>query len=444
MQIRISEHFTYKKLFRFVSPSIVMMFFTVIYGMVNGLAVSNIVGKTSFAAINLIIPLASVLTVFGFMFGSGGAALIAKALGENQKKEADGLFSATVIITVICGFVLAIVGQIVLPIAAELMGAEGELLEQGLIYGRTAIFFLPASMLQYMNQYILPTAEKSKLGMKFTIAGGLSNALFVVLFVWMFDLGVMGAALANGVSQVIGGIVPLSYFLSKRNDSILHFTKPLFRVKDFIQMCINGSSELVTNLSLYLVGILFNFQLMNYLGENGVAAFGVVMYINMIFISIFNGYSIGVSPLVGYNYGARNHGELKNLFKRSIKIIIVLQVILTVLAILTAEPLSMLFVGYDAELLELTTYAFRMYAVSFLFMGMSIFGSAFFTALNNGKISALISFLRTLLFQSVVVMFLPMLLGINGIWLSVTVSEILAVIVTISCFAIKKKEYQYI
>ena len=444
MKIQLSDHFTYRKLFKFVAPSVVMMFFTVIYGLVNGLAVSNLVGKTAFAAINLIIPFSSIMAAFGFLFGSGGAALIAKALGEGNTKRADGLFTFMLITTVISGFVLSLLGQLFLPFAAQAMGAEGDLLDKGLVYGRMSLLFIPALMLQYFNQYMFPTAEKSKLGMYFTVIGGLSNILFVILFVGILDMCVLGAGLANGVSQTIGGICPLFYFFSKRNDSALHITKPIFNLKDFLQTCVNGSSELVINLSIYIIGILFNYQLLRLNGENGVAAFGVIMYINMIFISFFNGYSIGSSPIVAYNNGAGNHEELKNLLKMSLRIVLCLQAAMTISAVLLARPLSMLFVSYDKELLDFTTRAFQLYSISFLFMGINIYGSAFFTALNNGTISALISFLRTLVFQSAAVLLLPLVLDANGIWLSVTVAEILALFVTVICIIRNRNKYNYV
>lgn len=442
--IQLSDHFSYGKLLRFVYPSVMMMFFTSIYGLAAGLCVSNFAGKTAFAAINFIIPITSVLGVFGYMFGSGTSALIAKALGEQNKEKANQLFSSIYLIAIILGIALAVLGQFILPFTSRMLGAEGEMLTEGIKFSRVTLMFIPAVILQYVNQYMFPTAEKSKVGMTFTIVSGVTNIVMVFVLVVIFRLGVVGAALANGIGQCLGGIVPLIYFFSKKNDGLLHFTKPKISLKEFGQVCVNGSSEFVSNLSVYLIGILFNYQLMRFIGEDGVAIFGVIMYINMIFISIFNGYSIGISPSVGYHNGAKNCSELKNLLKKSLIIVGVLGVILLGLAILTARPLSYIYVGYDKQLLDMTTIAFRLYATSFLIMGFNIFGSAFFTALNNGAISAMIAFLRTLLFQSFAVMVLPIFFDETGIWLSVFVAEILSAIVTAICLIINRKKYNYL
>lgn len=442
-KIQLSDHFTYRRLFRFTFPSICMMFFTSVYGLVAGLCISNFAGKTAFAAINFIIPITSVLAVFGYMFGSGTSALIAKALGEQKKEKANQLFSAIYLIAIVLGIVLAVLGQIMLPFAARMLGAEGEMLTEGIKFARITLIFIPAVLLQFANQYMFPTAEKSKVGMIFTIIAGVTNIVMVIILVVVFRLGVVGAALANGIGQCLGGIVPLIYFLSKKNNGLLHFTKPKMSLKEFGQVCVNGSSEFVSNLSVYLIGILFNYQLMRFIGEDGVAIFGVIMYINMIFISVFNGYSIGLSPSVGYHNGAGNYSELKNLLKKSLIIVSVFGVILFGMAILTARPLSYIYVGYDEQLLDMTTIAFRLYATSFLIMGFNIFGSAFFTALNNGVISAMIAFLRTLVFQSLAVMILPIMFEENGIWLSVFVAEILSAIVTAMCIILNRKKYHY-
>ena len=443
MKIQLSEHFTYSKLFKFVIPSIIMMIFTSVYGVIDGLFVSNFVGKTSFAAVNLIMPFPMILGSVGFMFGTGGSAVVAKTLGEGDKTKANKFFSLFVYATIISGVVFSAVGLIFAPQIAKMMGAEGYMLEECIKYGNILLIALPFFMLQNVFQSFFSTAQKPTLGLIITVCAGLTNILLDYIFIVIFNAGVTGAAVATALSQVVGGVVPVVYFIMK-NNSLLRLCKTYFDWRTLLKACLNGSSELMTNLSLSLVNMLYNIQLMSIAGENGVAAYGVIMYVNFIFIAIFLGYSIGCAPLIGYNYGSQNISELKNLFRKSIFIISGTSVILTAAAVLLSSPLSMLFVGYDKELYEMTNHGFIIYSLSFIFCGMNIFGSAFFTALNNGIVSAVISFLRTLLFQIVVVLTLPLILGLNGIWLSVVVAEMLALIVTIIFFIIKRKQYKYI
>lgn len=442
MRIQLSDHFTYKKLLRFVLPSIVMMVFTSIYSVVDGLFVSNFVGKTAFAAVNLIMPFLMGLGTIGFMIGTGGGALVSKTLGEGNKEKANRLFSMLISITVIAGIVLTIFGLLLLRPVAQAMGAAGQLLEDCVTYGRIMLSFQTAFMLQCVFQSLFATAEKPKLGLIFTVAAGLTNIVLDTVFIIVLQWGIAGAAIATVISQLIGGVIPIFYF-AKRNSSLLHFTRPAFHTGEILKVCTNGSSELMINLSTSLVSVLYNLQLIKWAGENGIAAYGVIMYVNFIFIAIFIGYSIGSAPIIGYHYGAENDSELKNLFRKSLILMGIVGTALTLLAEVMAVPLSMLFVGYDAQLFDMTAYALRLYSTSFLMMGFNIFGSAFFTALNNGVISASISFIRTLLFQAAAVLILPVLLGINGIWLAVTVSEVLALMVTIFFFIRKKKQYHY-
>ncbi len=441
--ISLSSHFTYGKLLRFTMPSIVMMFLTYIYGVVNGLLISNYGGEVALVAINLFMPVLGVFSVFGFLIGSGGAALIALALGRNDREKADSLFTTVIVIALAGGLLLAAAGLFITPRAAKFLGAEGEVLKQGLKYSVITLLFTPAVILQYVNQYMFPTAEKANLGMRFTIAAGVSNVLFSILFIVVLRWGIAGAALANGIGQVIGGLLPLVYFFSKKNDSLLHISKPEFIAREFGQMCVNGSSELVTNLSMYLIGILYNYQLMKYMGDAGVAIFGVIMSINMLFVAVFIGYSIGISPAVGFNLGAGNTEELKNLLNKSLKLIAVFGVLVTALSIASAKPLAWLYVGYNRSLCEQTTRAFRIYSTAFLVMGFNVFGSAFFTALNNGKISAAISFSRTLLFQSLAVLVLPLFFGETGIWTSALASEIMSLGLTAFFLVTQNRNYHY-
>lgn len=442
MNIQLSEHFNYKKLLRFTLPSIVMMIFTSIYSVVDGFFVSNFVGKTPFAAVNFIMPFLMVLGAFGFMFGTGGSALISKTMGEGDNERAKHIFSLLIYVSIGCGVVIAVLGIIFIRPVATLLGAEGEMLDNCVLYGRIILAALPAFMLQYEFQSLFVTAEKPQLGLAVTVAAGVTNMVLDALLVAVFSLGLVGAAAATALSQCVGGLVPLVYFGCK-NSSALRLTRTEFDGKALLRTCTNGVSELLSNISMSVVGILFNMQLIKYSGENGVAAYGVLMYVNFIFLAIFIGYSVGTAPLIGYNYGSGNHEELKNLLKRSLWIIGITSVAMVIGGRLLARPLAAMYVGYDIELFELTLRGFTIYSLSFLFSGMAIFGSSFFTALNNGLISALISFLRTIVFEVSGVLIIPIILGIDGIWVSIVVANGLAAVVTVLFMLANRKKYHY-
>lgn len=442
MQIQLSEHFTYKKLLRFVLPSIVMMIFTSIYGVVDGLFVSNYVGKTAFAAVNLIMPFLMAISALGFMIGTGGSAIVAKTLGEGKKKQANEYFSMLVYLTLIGGIVLSALGILFSPRIARGLGADGALLTNCVLYARITLLSMPAFMLQNVFQSFFVTAEKPKLGLGVIVIAGVTNMVLDFLLVGVFQIGLAGAAFATVTSECIGGLFPILYF-ARKNSSLLKLGRTHFNGKIFLCACGNGSSELMTNLSSSIVNSLYNIQLMNLAGENGVAAFGTIMYVNFIFIAIFLGYSIGSAPLVSYHYGASNHDELKNLFQKSLRLIGIWGLMLFILAQLIARPLAAIFVGYDADLFSMTQNGFRIYCIAYLINGFNIYGSSFFTALNNGLISAAISFLRTLVFQLAAVLLLPLLLGINGIWSAVAVAELLTLGLTVTFFVRSRKKYHY-
>ena len=442
MKIQLSDHFTYKRLLRFVLPSIVMMVFTSVYGVVDGLFVSNYTGKTPFAAVNLIMPVIMIMGTVGLMIGTGGSAIVSKTLGEGKKEKASEYFSMLVYTSIILGVLFTIAGLLLLRPIAIAIGAEGEILENCIVYGRILIIATVPFILQYMFQSFFVTAEKPTLGLIVTIAAGVTNIILDWLLVGVFKYGIEGAAAATAMSQIIGGILPLFYFAFK-NKSLLRLTKAKFYGKIFLKACTNGSSELMTNISTSLVNMLYNTQLLKMVGENGVAAYGVIMYVQYVFTAIYFGYSIGSAPIFGYNYGAENHKELKALLKKNLIITGTSGVILTAAAILLASPLSKIFVGYDQELFELTCNGFKLFSISFLISGFNIFASSFFTALGNGLVSAAISFSRTLLFQVAAVMLLPMILGINGIWLAIVAAEAMAIIVTSIFLITNKKKYKY-
>jgi len=443
MKIQLSEHFTYQKLLKFTAPSIAMMIFTSIYGVVDGFFVSNYVGKTSFAAVNFIMPFLQILGTAGFMLGTGGSALVAKTMGEGDKEKAKRLFSLFVYVTFLCGIVIGAVGIFCIRPIASLLGAEGEMLRGCMDYGRCILVALPFFMLQFEFQSFFVTAEKPQLGFFMTVASGVMNMILDALFMAVFECGLIGAAAATAISQMAGGVLAMVYFF-RPNTSLLRLTKTEFDGRALLKASVNGSSELMTGISMSLVSMLYNMQLIKYAGEGGVAAYGVLMYVGMIFFSAFIGYSVGTAPVISFHYGAGNHGELKNLLKKSSVIIGVFSVGMLVLSELLAWPLSAVFVGYDEELMELTLRGFQIFSFSFLLAGVPIFGSSFFTALNNGLISAFISFLRTLVCQIAAVLIFPVFLGIDGIWISIVAAEFMAVLITVFFVFRMKEKYHYL
>lgn len=444
MRIQLSDHFSYGKLIKFTLPSIAMMIFTSIYGIVDGFFVSNFTGKTPFAAVNLIMPVLMILGTVGFMFGTGGTAIVAKTYGEGDREKANSYFSLFVYLAFGLGVLLAVAGILFTRPIASFLGATGELLENCVVYARIILLALPCYVLQVMFQSFFVAAEKPNLGLTVTISSGVTNmvldAVLVILLPQQHKLA--GAAAATAMSQVVGGVVPLFYFFRK-NDSILRLGKTRYDGRAVMKACVNGSSEFMSNISMSLVGILYNGQLMKYAGENGVAAYGVMMYVSMIFSAAFVGYSIGTAPIIGYHDGARNYTELHGLLRKSLTMIGIFGVGMVVSGELLATPLSKLFVGYDKELMDMTVSGFRIFALSFAFMGFAIFASGFFTALNDGVTSAIISFLRTLVFQCAAVIILPMLWGIDGVWISIIVAEVMAVVLSAIFLVAKRKKYHY-
>ena len=456
MQIQLSDHFTYRRLLRFVFPSVMMMIFVSIAEIVDGYFVSNFAGKTPFAALNLIWPYFGIMGTVGFMFGTGGSALISKTLGEGDEERARRYFSLIVYTAIAAGVILMVIGIATTPAVARLLGAEGEMLTGAVEYGRILMISLPAFILAYLFQSLFVTAEKPKTGLAVMAVSVCTNIALDVVFIAVLGLGLAGAAGATVIAEFVGGITPLVYFIRRKGNSRtaagrkrqaraikLYLTKTKFEPKVLGRTCYNGLSELAANVSVSVVSMLYNVQLLKLVGENGVAAYGVLMYISVIFSAVFMGYSVGSAPIIGYHYGARNTAELHSMFGKSLKIVAVSGVCMAVFGIVCARPLALIFVSYDAELLELTIRAIRFYAVSYLLCGFNIFASSFFTALSNGAVSATISVLRTFVFQVLCVLLLPVLFGIDGIWLALTAAELLALIVSIFFFARMRGKYQY-
>lgn len=441
--IQLLEHFTYKKLIRFTIPTVAMMIFTSVYGVVDGLFVSNVAGSESFAGVNLIMPALMMLGSVGFMIGTGGSALVSKTIGEGNKKLANRYFSMLIYFLLIVGIVLSILGNAFIRQISELLGAKGEMVDICSTYGRTLLCSLPFFMLQNCFQSFLVVAEKPAMGLCVSVIAGLSNMVLDFLFIYVFRLGVFGAALATAISEFVGAAIPLIFFIRK-NNSPLKLIKTKLELKPILRTCSNGSSEMVTNISMSLVNMLYNLQLVKFAGYDGVVAYGIIMYVGFIFSGTYLGYCVGVAPIVGYHYGAANTAELKNLFKKSLFLLSSAAVVLTSCAELLSSVLAGIFVGYNQDLHNMTTNAIQLFALSYIISGINIFASAFFTALNNGLVSAVISFMRTLVFQIAFIFILPELLGLNGIWLAVVGAEICSLIVSVSFFVANRKKYKYI
>lgn len=444
MKIVLSDHFTYKKLLRFVFPAVIMMIFTSVYGVVDGVFISNFVGDAAFAAVNLIIPVLMLFASVGFMIGTGGSALISKTLGEGDEKKARGIFSMLIYATIALGLILSVVGIFTLRDVAVFLRADREgILHECEVYGFINMLGLTFFMLQNVFQSFFPLAEKPKLGLAVIVCAGLTNAALDAVFIAGCGLGLVGAALATISGQAVGGLVPVFYFIFNKKIA-LRLGRPYMSLKSFIRSCANGASEMMTNISLSLVNILYNYRLMEFAGKNGVSAYGVLMYVNFIFVAAFIGYSMGVAPIIGYNYGAKNGEELKNVLRKSLVVIAATSAAMFTLAASLHYPLSHIFVGYNADLFAMTRRGFLICSPIFLIMGFNIFGSAFFTALNNGLVSAVISFMRTLFFQVVCIMLLPLLWGLDGVWASNVFAEIAALAVTATLFFCLGKRYGYL
>ena len=442
MKIQLSDHFTYKMLLRFVLPSIIMMVFTSIYGVVDGLFVSNFVGKTPFAAVNLVMPFIMIFGGIGFMFGTGGSALVAKTMGEGDKHRANQYFTMMIVVTLICGVIISTVGVSYMEPISIFLGADEEMLADCVLYGRIVLAFNTAFMLQNVFQSFLIAAEKPKLGLWITVAAGVTNMALDALFMAVFRWGVAGAAIATGISQVVGGVLPLVYFL-RPNSSLLRMTRTKLELRPILQASGNGASELVSNVTASVVGMLYNFQLLRLAGQNGVAAYGVLMYVEFIFAAVFIGYAIGCAPIISYHFGAGNHSELKNLLKKSVLLMGAGGLAMVGIAQALAIPMARLFVGYDDVLCQMTVHAFRISTVAFALVGFNIFNSSFFTALNDGAVSAIISFLRTFVFKLSAVLLLPVIWKLDGIWWAGVAAEICAFGLGLAFLLGKRKKYHY-
>lgn len=444
MSIQLSDHFTYRKLLKFTLPSIAMMIFTSVYGVVDGFFVSNFAGDVPFKAVNLIMPFLMIFGTVGFIFGTGGTAIVANILGEGDREKANRYFSLFVYVTFALGLIFAALGIVFIRPVAILLGAKGELLENCILYGRIILLALPFLVLQFLFQSFFVAAEKPRMGLFVIVAAGITNMVLDALLVTTLpqEYRLIGAAIATAMSQFVGGFVPLIYF-TRKNTSLFRLGKTKFELRAIAKACVNGSSEFMSNISMSVVGMLYNIQLLKYAGEDGIAAYGVMMYVSFIFAAVFIGYTIGTAPVISYHHGAGNHKEVRGILRKTLVILGIGGISMIGIAQLLARPLAMIFVSYSEVLMDMTVSGFRIFALSFLFMGFAIFGSGFFTALNDGLTSALISFLRTLVFQVAAVLFLPLVWDINGVWIASVVAEIMAVVFSFVFMLTKRKKFHY-
>ena len=442
-KIQLSDHFTYGKLLRFTLPSIVMMVFTSIYSVVDGFFISNFAGKTAFAALNLIWPFLMILGGMGFMIGTGGTALVSRYLGAGQEERARRYFSMLVEFTAVLGLILTAIGLIFMEPIARFLGATEEMIPDCVLYGRIVIAFNVAFMFQNVFQSFLVAAEKPRLGLVATVSAGVTNMVLDALLVGVFRWGLAGAALATGLSQTVGAVIPMAFFLNRENGSALHFCFTPMEANPLLQACGNGASELMSNISGSIAAMVYNFQLLKFLGEDGVSAYGVIMYVGFIFVAIFVGYSIGSAPIISFHFGAENREELKNMFRKSYLLMAVWGIAMALAAYLLAGPLAKLFVGYDRQLCELTVHAMRLHCLAFLFTGANIFTSSLFTALNDGTVSAAVSFARSMVLQIATVLLLPGLMGPDGLWLAALATDTCALVIDICVLGGNRKKYGY-
>ena len=430
MDVSLSGHYGYRRLLWASAPSVAMMLVSSVYGIVDGLFVSNFAGKSGFAAVNLMYPPMMILGALGLMVGSGGAALVGKIQGEGYPQKADRVFTMLLRFLASVGVAVGVLFAVFCPLIARWLGADEGMMDECVVYGRISMVGMPFFMLQQAMQSFYMAAERPQLGTWVSVACGIVNVALDALFVWILGWGVAGAAWATVLAQVVGGGFPMIYFGSKRlNRGSLHLRRNSKTIWPYVgKACTNGLSEYVSGISLSIVSMCYNLQLMHHIGEDGVAAYGVVMYLTFVIAAFFIGYNITLTPIIGYHYGARDVDEQRSLLRKSLVIIGVTGLLLTAVAELLSGPAARFFVGYDEGLLALTTKAIRIYMLCFLICGWSMFASALFTGLQNGVVSAVAAFMRSLVFEMAAVWLLPVFFGIDGIWWAVNVSEVLTLL----------------
>lgn len=440
----LNQHFTFRKLIAYTFPTVIMMIATSIYTIIDGLFISNAVNDTAFAGVNFVFPIVYVIGVIGFMFGNGGAALVSKRFGQGKFQEGNEIFSFLMVCLAIIGAVLGLISFFAVDPIIKLLGISDLMYPYASTYGQILSLFLPFIMSMYAFQSFMVVAGKPGLGFIFAIIAGVVNTLGDYLLVVVFKCGVAGAAIASGLSQIVGTVLPVAYLFFFKKKTPLHFVKFRFNGHALLRAASNGLSEMVSNISYSVIGILLNSQLMIYFGEDGVSAYGIIAYLALIFVGVYYGYASGVSPVISFHYGAKNKKELQSLFSKSLILYAILSIVMPITAIGSARILSMAFSNGNEALLELATHAVRIYSISYFISGFSIFASAFFTALNNGLISGVLSFLRAFVFQIIFIFCSPLIFGPDGLWMAVIFSELCSLITSIIFLIKGNKRYQYV
>lgn len=446
IDIKLSDKFNYSRLLRFALPSIVMVLISSVYGVVDGVIVSNYTDVEHFAALNLILPYITLLGAAGLMLGTGGSALVGKILGEGKSIRANGIFSLLTYTTIAIGLFLGLFGYITSDAVANILGADETMQHLSFEYSGIIFLFLPCYVLQLYFQSLLTTAERPSLALQITLLAGITNIALDILFVIYLKQGLRGAAYATGVSQTFGGLLPLLYFIlnRKKSDINIKLGVALWDLKAICKSCVNGLSEWLMSVSLAIVSFLYYYLLLTGdRGEMGVDTYGVLLYFSYIFIAVSVGFSRGIAPVISYHYGASDRHELHSLLMKGLLIVLVLNLVSGITAQVLSAPLANIFVGHDKGLYEYTVVAFRIYSIHFFVTGFNIYISSFFTALNNGKYSGWISVLRTICFESISILTIWMLFGVDKIWWGVTIAEFLTMVIAFSFLFLKRNFYGY-
>lgn len=427
MSHSINQDITPAGLLKFAAPSIVMMVFMSLYTIVDGIFVSRFLGSNALSSLNIVYPVISVAIALSTMLGTGGSAIISKYLGEGKNERAREALTQFVVLTLLLSFVLLILSEMFLTPISRLLGASDVLLADCRLYLGASMLFAPACMLQAVFQSFLVTAGRPGLGLLLMTGAGICNMILDYVLIVPCQMGIAGAALATGIGQCIPAVCGLCFFLFTRQD--LRFCRFTFSAKEILDACYNGSSEMVSQLSNAVITFLFNIVMMSLAGEHGVAAITILLYGQFLFNAVYLGFSIGISPVIGFQYGAGDRTKLRKIYRISFLSVAISSVVIVAAAICFSPTIVAIFTK-DQRTFELASVGFRLFAVNFLFSGINITSSGFFTALSNGKVSALISFSRTLVFIVISLLILPRILGITGAWIAIPVAEFLTLLIS--------------
>ncbi len=443
MEHALAKKFSLASLLLFAAPNIIMMIVLSMYIIVDGMFVARFIGTTALSAINMFYPAICFEMALGIMIATGGSAIAAKKLGEGKQKEAQNNLSFLMVVEGSFGIVIAVVGNLFTAEIVSFLGASAAQAPLSITYAKIIFSFAPAFFLQTAFQTFFVTAGKPALGLIVTILGGVANILLDYIFMAPLRLGVTGAAIATGIGYCIPAMVGVIFFLKAKTNPF-HFVRPRFDGKVLLQACANGSSEMVTNLSNAVTTFLFNFTLLQFYGEDGVASITIILYFQYLFTALYFGYSNGIAPIISYKYGNDDRKQLQALFKNSVLFLIISSIAANVLLHFTISKLLTIFTAENSPVYQITLHGFSIYSMAFMIMGLGIFSSAMFTAFSDGITSAIISFSRTFLFIVGAILLLPAILGERGVWLAVPIAEAFGFLISILYLIGKKQKFHYI